>query len=446
MAATTRVALIGGASLNWSPTFLGDLFSTAELDGSSLVLIDIDAPALELMGVFAARLQAAAGSSWRVETTTDRRAGLRGAEVVAITLTVGGFETMAVDLALPARYGIAQSVGDTVGPGGLARALRNIPVLAAIGSDVADICPGAVVLNYTNPLSVLTRTLALTAPGVTVVGLCHELPGVMGRLRRLFGLAPEAPYRARLAGVNHFTWLLDFQLGGRDGYRMLDSYLAEHPQRLPYEGDLPGTPSSVFEDRLALKLWLYRTHGLLPAAGDRHLAEFLPGILSPTLGRGAVFGIELTTIEHRRAARARRRAWVEAVAIGAETPEPARSQEKLAEFTLALAEGREATHVLNLPNQGQAANLPREAVVETMGVIGPGGAHPIASGDLPPAVRALVLPHVLRQELTVEAGLRGDRRLALEALASDPLIANPLDAAPLLDELLAAHAAYLPQF
>src|SRR5690349_2143692 len=138
-----RVALIGGASMNWSPTFLNDLFSTPDLDGSTVVLIDVDEGALELMSRFAARLQAAAGSHWQVELTTDRAAGLRRAELVAITLTVGGFDTMALDLSIPARYGIAQSVGDTVGPGGLARALRNIPVLAAIGSDVADICPEA---------------------------------------------------------------------------------------------------------------------------------------------------------------------------------------------------------------------------------------------------------------------------------------------------------------
>ncbi len=441
-----HVALIGGASLNWAPTFLTDLFTTPELDGSTVVLIDIDEVALELMAGFAARALEAAGAHWQVETTTDRRAGLRGVDFVAITLTVGGFDTMALDLSIPARYGIAQSVGDTVGPGGLSRALRNIPVLAAIAADIAEICPGATVLNYTNPLSVLTRTMTLIAPDVTVVGMCHELVGVGRRLRRIFDMEPEAPFRARVVGINHFTWLLDFWLDGRPGYPRLDRYLAENPLSLPYEGDLPGTPASVFEDRLQLKLWLYRTYGLLPAAGDRHLAEFMPGLLTPETRHGGAFGVELTTIEHRLGARKRRRTWVEAVVDGAEPPRLQRSGEKLADLALAVAGGGEATHVMNLPNEGQAGNLPRDAIVETIGVLGPGGVRPSTAGDLPPAILALVYPHILRQELVVKASLTGDRGLALQALASDPLVRNPADAAPLLDELLAAQAEFLPQF
>lgn len=441
-----RVALIGGASLNWAPTFLTDLFSAPELDGSTVVLIDIDEEALELMAAFAARVLEATGAHWRVDTATDRRAGLRRADLVAITLTVGGFDTMALDLSIPARYGIAQSVGDTVGPGGLARALRNIPVLAAIASDIAEVCPGAIVLNYTNPLSVLTRTMTLIAPDVSVIGMCHELVGVGRRLRHILGMEPEAPFWARVAGVNHFTWLLDFSLEGRPGYPRLDRYLAEHPLLLPYRGELPGTPASVFEDRLQLKLWLYQTYGLLPAAGDRHIAEFMPGLLTAETRQGAFFGVELTTIEHRRGARQRRRAWVEAVVDGGEPPRLQRSGEKLADLALAVATGAETTHVMNLPNEGQTGNLPRDAIVETIGVLGPGGARPVTAGDLPPAILALVYPHVLRQELIVEAGLAGDRRLALQALASDPLIRNPVDAAPLLDELLDVHAEFLPQF
>jgi alpha-galactosidase len=276
--------------------------------------------------------------------------------------------------------------------------------------------------------------------------MCHELVGVAGRLRSLFGMAPDAPFQARVVGVNHFTWLLDFWLDGQNGYRLLDQHLSAHPLSLPFAGALPATPQSVFEDRLQLKLWLYQTYGLLPAAGDRHIAEFLPGILGAETSRGADFGVELTTIEHRRASRARRRAWVEAVVDGAESPRIARSHEALAEITLGLAETREVTHVMNLPNEGQAGNLPRDAIVETMGVISPAGARPIAAGDLPPAVLAVVLPHVLRQEITVEAGLRGDRALALQALASDPMVRNPRDAELLLDDLLRAHARYLPQF
>jgi alpha-galactosidase len=196
-----------------------------------------------------------------------------------------------------------------------------------------------------------------------------------------------------------------------------------------------------------LKLRLFETFGVLPAAGDRHLAEFFPYFLTDATRRGGDYGVELTTVEHRRQAAAYGRAIAEKMASG-EASIPLRpSGEAAASIILALAAGTDDyEHVMNLPNQGQIDNLPRGAVVETMARLRRNVAAPERSGELPPALAAVVAPLVIRQEMTVEAGLRGDRGLALQVLATDPLVHDFAASEPLLNELLRAHAALLPQF
>jgi alpha-galactosidase len=199
-----------------------------------------------------------------------------------------------------------------------------------------------------------------------------------------------------------------------------------------------------FQDRWQVKLALLDAYGYLPAAGDRHLAEFFPYFLPD--GRGPSFDVLPTTVEHRLtirdAARAQVRRWVD----GTDPPPLERSEEEVADIVAAVAAGRVHRAVVNLPNAGQVDNLPRGAVVETLGTIGPTGAHGIAVGALPPGVLGTVLPHALNQALIVEAAMTGDRSLALQALLNDPLTRDLRTAPRLLDDLLEAHAAHLPRF
>jgi alpha-galactosidase len=440
-----RIVLIGGGSLTWTPGLLTDLVMEPELEGSTAVLVDIDEAALERMHAFAGRLFETAGRHWNIETTTDRRAALQGADFVLLTIAVGGLAAMELDLEIPLKYGIYQTVGDTTGPGGLSRALRNIPVILDIARDIERICPDAWLLQYTNPMTVLTRTITRETK-VKTIGLCHELPGVLRRVRRILDIR-DASIDVTVAGVNHLIWLLGFQVDGHDGYDLLRRHLAEHPVEFPYRGDLPGEMGSVWRDRLVLKLRLFETFGVLPAAGDRHLAEFFPHFLTDGTRRGGDYGVELTTVQHRRQAAAAGRAFADKMA-GGEAEIPLRpSGEAAAEIIMALAAGAgDYVHVMNLPNRGQIANLPRDAVVETMARLGRDTATPEPSGELPPALAAILGPLVIRQEMTVEAGLRGDRGLALQVLATDPLVRDFAVSEPLLDDLLRAHAALLPQF
>lgn len=439
-----KVVLIGGGGVNWTPAILTDLVIRPELEGSTAVLVDIDSEALELALAFGQRLLAEAGRHWTLEASTERRVALRDADYVILTIAVGGLDAMEHDLAIPLKYGVYQSVGDTVGPGGLSRALRHIPVVYEIARDMENVCPWAWLINYTNPMTALTRTVSKHT-GVRVIGLCHELTGVLRRLRRLLDLG-DAHIETRVAGINHLIWLLEWKVDGRDGCELLRSYLSEHPLEVPYRGELPGNPASVFQDRLLLKWSLLETFGLLAVAGDRHLAEFFPYFLTASTNRGGDYGVELTTVAHRRAIAAWRRDWLRRVVAGEETLPLRPSGEAVAEVICALEGGGEHLDIVNLPNEGQVANLPSDAVVETMGSISRDRAEGVESGNLPPAVLAVVLPHVLRQEMTVEAAMTGNRALALQVLATDPLMHDFACAAPMLDELLRVHRAYLPQF
>lgn len=439
--ARTRICFIGGGSYNWMPKLLTDLALTRDIEGS-IVLHDISQPAMDEIQRFGRKTVSKGGANWDIETTTDLDRALDGAEFVVVTITTGGLDTMALDLDIPEKYGIYQSVGDTVGPGGLSRALRNVPVMAGIARAMQRNCPDAWMLNLTNPMTVLTRVVGMTAPRLKVVGLCHELMGVRGGLIRMFGGTP-ADFEWRVAGVNHLIWLLEMTIRGQDGLAMVREFVAAgRPLPIP---TARGAWHEPFTDRWKLKLELFQLYGALPAAGDRHLAEFFPYFLTDATGRGEDYGVLLTTIAHRRQQVATARAAVQA-AIAEEVPELTRSHEATADIVSAVANGRSMRTIVNLPNTGQIDNLPRGAVVETLAELTPAGAFPLTVGALPPGVLSTLQPHVTNQEMIAVAALEGDRQLALQAMVNDPLVPSLQIARSMLDELIEAHKEFLPQF
>ena len=436
----TRICFVGGGSYNWMPKLLGDLALTRDLEGT-IVLHDINPASLADIQAYARKLMAATGAEFSIETTTDLARSLEGAEFVVVTITTGGLDAMRLDLEIPERYGIYQSVGDTVGPGGLSRALRNVPVMVQLGQAMERVCPDAWMLNLTNPLTVLTRAVGLTSR-IKVMGLCHELFGVRGALIRMFGGTPD-DFQWRVAGINHLIWLLDMTIRGQDGLAMVRDFVASGRQ-------VPLPPSrgawhEPFVDRWRLKLKLFELYGALPAAGDRHLAEFFPWCLTEATQRGADLGVLLTSIEQRQQQVGAAQSMVRA-AVAGELPQVERSPEATADIVSAIANGRSTRTIVNLPNTGQIDNLPRGAVVETLAEITSAGAFPHTVGALPLGVLGTLEPHVVNQELIVQAALHGDRQLALQAMVNDPLVPSLATAQAVLDDLLEAHAALLPQF
>ncbi len=432
-----KVTVVGGGSFLWGPTLARDLMVEPRLAGSELWLHDIAPAPLELVARYAEKVRAAADTGWSVHPTRELAPALDGADVVVLSITTGGLPAMRHDLEIPLQYGIAQPVGDTVGPGGLLRALRNIPVVLDLARQMEARCPRAVLINLTNPMTTLCRAVTKHT-GIRTIGVCHEWPNCALGLRIWLGLGSPTDVQATVAGINHLIFALDLRIEGQDGFARIREEVARN-----------GIP-----ENLAVKFDQLQRTGALPVAGDRHVAEFFPDYLTPATDYGKTWGVELTTIPDRER-------WYEegtsdweitgrrATERAATTDEPVKlypSIEDIAQIAADLAESTGGTHIVNLPNTGQIANLPAGAVVETFATITPDADIPDQIGALPPPVLQALEPHVRNQERIVDAAVQGDRDLALAVLRDDPLVRDPDTAEPMLEEMLAATAAWLPQF
>ena len=444
----TKITVIGGGSYTWGPTFLRDIFATPELKGATVVLHDILADRMNLVHALGSKMIADFGLDYRLEKTLSLDEALRGADFVILTITTGRLESMRPDLEIPARYGIRQSVGDTTGPGGLARALRNVPVIVEIAKKVNELCPNALFLNYTNPMTVLTRALCMfrSVPNRTV-GLCHEYIGVREHLASIFNVSP-AQIQARVMGINHLIWITDLYAAGM---HVWDDMPAVTAKILAGELRVDQADTTVFADHARVKSTLFGLYGALPAAGDRHIAEFFPQFINEATQWGAGYELQLTSIADRLQLEGEARMLIEAALSGQVPLQPFMqdvSTEAANKIIRAVSSGQSYSGIVNLPNTGQIAALPHEAVVETYGVIDPLGTSALTFGDIPAGVQAVLEHHVRQQELTLQAALTGNWDLALQVLLNDPLSSRLTipQARQLLQELLQANQAYLPAF
>ena len=440
-----RIVLIGGGSYAWTPRIATDIMLEPALAGSVLVLHDIDLASQEELAAYCRLVSERLDTKGQVETESDLKKAVQGADFVLLTISTGGLDSMAYDIEIPARYGVMQPVGDTVGPGGLVRSLRNIPVVVDIAKTVESVAPEAWFLNYTNPMSTLTRAI-YAKTSLKTVGLCHELFGLLDKVSTILGIERDKMV-AEVGGINHLSWVLSLQAEGRDLLAEMKTYWQKNRGKF-LDFDKNDVPQEPFKDRMILKLSLLEIYGCLATAGDRHVAEFFPYFLSEKAHHGADYGVGLTTIDHRRRNLAAAQKRVRDLIKHPDRIPLEPSNEAASNIIASIAEGRETIHILNLPNKGQIDNLPREAIVETMGVVGPNGPKGIAVGELPAGVASIVRRHLENQEMTLEAAFTGDRNLALQALLNDPLMEGCgfSLASKMLDELLEAHASFLPQF
>ena len=440
-----KIVLVGGGSNSWTPNIVKDMLLTESLQDAEFVLYDIDKPAAELVAAVLARVQDAIGTRATIVATDDRARAFRGAGYVIITISTGGFKAMAHDLAIPEDYGIYHTVGDTSGPGGWARLMRNFAVFQDLAGAVNRYAPGSMVLNYTNPMTTLTKVLCTLCDG-PVVGLCHGLFENLAFIKRFYKLASEDDISVKYAGLNHFFWITEARVPGCDVVADLRRKL-----RTKSMTDLLGEadPDPMgFKSHRELTTELFRLTGVMPYLGDRHTCEFLPGYITSARNMKK-YRLVRTTIEERwkgfreRRAALRRRA-------RAKAPEgaPGRSRETAADIVAAHVEGRPFIDVGNLPNIGQVGNLPRGTVVETAVQVDRNGFAPIVFGDLPPVVQGLCAPFAHVSDLSVEACFKGDKALALAALGLDPVCAYlHVDQVNELGErLLRAHRRFIPMF
>ena len=275
-----KVVMVGGGSFNWTPTLAGDLFAKKSLSGSELVLVDINKTAAETMKKYCEKMLEVLGANWKV-TVDELDSALEDASIVCISISTGGLNAMALDYDIPEKYGIYHTVGDTVGPGGIFRSLRNIPVFIDIARKMERICPDAWLVHVTNPLSQLTRAVCMET-SIKCVGLCHNYSGTISMLADYFGVKTE-DVNAVSVGVNHFTWMKNITIKGRpaDSELSVQRYVEYFQNK---NGVLrTNTTDDVISQMLVgknmeyyLNFVLFERFGYFPVGSSNHVAENLP--------------------------------------------------------------------------------------------------------------------------------------------------------------------------
>jgi alpha-galactosidase len=424
------IVIVGAGSVEFTRELLGDILSFPELGSVRIVLHDIDVERLETAEAIARATARAAGAQPEVVASTDRRRALDGADHVINVIQVGMHQATVRDFEIPAKYGLNQTIADTIGVGGIFRGLRTFPVLADIARDMEQVCPDAWLLNYTNPMAMNVTFLHHVAPRLKVLGLCHSVYWTMVGLCELVDV-PYDDVSYWSAGVNHQAWVLRWERGGRDLYPLLD-------QRIASDAEL----------RRRVRVDMYRRLGYYPTETSEHSSEYVPWYLRhpDEVDRLRINIGEYVSISEANLAEYRR---VRAELADTETlPIDRGSTEYAPQVIHSLETGTARVISANVVNEGLITNLPDGLAVEVPTMLGALGAHPMKVGDLPPQCAALNRGFLGPVELAVRAAVDGDPRLVRAAAMVDPNTAATLTVDQiweLCDELTAAHGDLLPK-
>ena len=453
-----KIAYIGGGSRGWAWTFMTDLALEKEMSGE-IRLYDLDPKAAENNVVIGNHLseRSEAVGKWNYVNTGSLKEALTGADFVVISILPGTFDEMQSDVHAPEKLGIYQSVGDTAGPGGAVRALRTIPMFVEIAEAIRDYSPKAWVINYTNPMSLCVKTLYHVFPEIKAFGCCHEVFGTQKVLAGILmkeGIVKEAVDRrdihVNVLGINHFTWFNYASYKGMDLFPVYRKYIDAHMAEGFDSSKDENWANKCFACRHRVKFDLFNRYGLIAAAGDRHLAEFMPGdeyLKNPETVASWDFG--LTSVDWRKQDLQNRLDKATRLGNLQEEVDLQPTGEEGILLIKALCGLTRVVSNVNIPNTSlQIGNLPKDAVVETNAVFERDAIRPIFAGDLPENILELVKPHVENHERILKAALTCDRNLVKEAFASDPLAkdrASKAELDALADEMIDATLEYLPE-
>ncbi len=429
----TRICIIGGGSRLWAISFMKDLALNKEVSGT-VVLHDIDGEAARNNVEVGNRMLRINGSEGRftyiAEDNLEKALG--GAELVLIAIEPGKTECRHADLCLPEEYGILETVGDTTGPGGLIRAKRALPLFFGFARAIRKICPEAWVINYTNPMTLCTAALYKEFPGIKAFGCCHEVFHTEDLLCTLvekeYGvpLPSRRDIRVDLTGVNHFTFITGAWWQGHD--------LMPLVRKAAYDSNTFSDHTGAAKERIRNEKWFdcdhliayefLRTFGVLGAAGDRHLAEFVPWFLSDEkyLNR---LGVVRTPYEWRlkNAREKKERTYTDEELVASP------SGEEGVDIMMALLGEKDLTTNMNRPNEGQITYLPKGRIVESVGIITRDAVSPLVSSDPPPAIENLIRRISDEQQLALDAISEDDNEKLFQAFIMDPLVNIPADKA-----------------
>lgn len=445
-----KIAYIGGGSRDWARKLMIDLALCPDLTGE-VALYDIDMDSARLNEQLGNWMQTQPGvvSQWRYTAVSTLRETLHEADFVIISIQPGSLELMRDEIALCEQYGLYYPVGDTTGAAGLIRGLRSASTYKDFAEALAAYCPNAWIINYTNPMSICTRTLTRVAPELKVFGCCHEVFSTQRMLASVASkyLNVELPLRheiqVNVLGINHFTWVDKATYKGHDLLELLKHHLEQPGTLRTYTQEEVEAFKNWFHSTDQVKLNLFKRFGFLAAAGDRHLVEFLPGFIrSPeTLFKWGVIRTPVSyRIERWTSAPQKTRDLINGV-----TPLVLESsgEEGVGMIKALLGLGDLVTNI-NMENIGQVSNMPLHAVVETNAHFSYGNITPLSAGALPAGIAPLINQHSANQEIIIEAALTGNTDLAFQAFFNDPSNHLPLDDSwELFNKLLHAGATHL---
>lgn len=452
VAKEVRIAYIGGGSRGWAWGLMSDLAQEKSMSGS-VSLYDIDKEAARHNEIIGNRIleQHPDASPWQYKAVDSLQDALCGTDFVVISILPGTFDEMESDVHTPEKYGIYQSVGDTVGAGGIIRALRAIPMFEEIGLAIRQFCPDAWVINYTNPMTMCIRALYRVFPQIKAFGCCHEVFGTQRILAQALQeytdikTVERDEIKVNVKGINHFTWIDRAYYQSTDLMPIYEAYAKKHFHDERKTADEKNWFNRFFQSSERVKFDLFLRYHCIAAAGDRHLAEFCPN--SWYLKDVEKWNFSLTPVAFRKKELAERLARSARMVSGEEPFELRETgEEGVKQMKAILGLGDLVTNV-NLPNQGQIPNLPLNAVVETNAVFTSNSVQPVMAGGLSQEVLSLTYQTVLNQETVVEAALRRDLDMAFSAFIKDPQIDLPVDKArTLFDEMVYNTRKYLPGY
>jgi alpha-galactosidase len=423
-----KVAFIGAGSVEFTRSIVSDLLTLPGLDGLRIALFDIDAERLRTSAAVAREIRQRLGADAEIEEHVERRAALDGSRYVINEIQVGGLDATRLDFEIPARYGLRQTIADTLGIGGIFRGVRTIPVMLELAREMAELCPDAWLLTYTNPMAMLPWAVYAGTPFRRVVGLCHSVRDTPRFLAELVGVPVEEAAMVT-AGLNHQAWVLVFEHASETLYGRLDEAIERDP-----------------ELQRRVRVELYRRLGYFPTESSEHSAEYVPWFLrhDELVER---FRIPVGEYIRRSEENVDEYEEVKRLLDDGRPVEPTPTSELASEVIHSIETGTRRVVYGNVENAGLIENLPPDCCVEVPCVVDRAGVQPVRIGRLPTQLAALNRTFVNVAELTVRAVLDGRRDHVYHAAMLDPNTGSTLmldEVVALCDELFAAHGDAVP--
>ncbi len=443
----TRIAFIGAGSTVFMKNLIGDALNTASLAGATFALMDIDAKRLAESETVVRKMVHSLNATAKIETHTDQRRALQGADFVITAFQIGGYKpSTVVDFDVPKKYGLRQTIADTLGVGGIMRGLRTVPHLWKLAEDMRQICPLALLLQYVNPMAINTWALGAKYPDIKQVGLCHSVQNTTEELAFDLNI-PVTDLRFRAAGINHMAFFLNLEARNPDGsYRDLYPALRDGYRA----GRIPKTPLERPHCQNKVRYETMMHFGHFVTESSEHFAEYVPWFIKdnrPDLIEK--FGIPLD--EYPQRCELQIAAWArqaEAYAK-ADTIEVKPTHEYAATIMNSIITGTPSVIYGNIPNRGYIPQLPEGAAVEVPVLVDANGLQPTCVTGIPPQLIALMRTNINVQELTVAALMEENRDHIYHAAMLDPHTAAELDLGQiraLVDDLIDAHGDMLPRW